>query len=98
VDLTKLPPPEAITRHLSPIVSSQYYSGKGYIGESVGPLTLNQTGIGIGLLAGLAAVEYQRHMPGGLNWLGVPGSAAAPGPKAQPPAAASAAPSPTQTP
>src|SRR5207237_8184575 len=55
VDLSKLPEAEVITRHLSPIVSSQRYSGRGYVAESIGPITLNQSGIGSALLGGLGA-------------------------------------------
>src|SRR6267378_792495 len=42
VDVGKLPPPEIVTKHLSPIVSSQRYDGDGYVTESTGPVTLNQ--------------------------------------------------------
>jgi hypothetical protein len=51
VDVTKLPPPEVITKHLSPIVSSQRYEGDGYVSESLGPITLSQAAVGIGLPA-----------------------------------------------
>ena len=67
VDAAKLPAPEIITRHLTPIVSSQRYKGGGYIAESVGPITLNQSGIGVGLLTAVGALGYQRGMPSGLN-------------------------------
>ena len=33
VDVGKLPPPETVTKHLSPIVSSQRYEGDGYVTE-----------------------------------------------------------------
>src|SRR5207237_4516914 len=46
IDLTRLPAPEVITKHLSPIVSSQRYDGDGYVAESVGPITLGQSAIG----------------------------------------------------
>lgn len=62
VDLTKLPAPETITKHLSPIVMSQRYDGDGYISESVGPLTVYQTIVGVGGLGGAAAALY-RHRP-----------------------------------
>jgi hypothetical protein len=58
VDLNKLPAPEVITKHLSPIVMSQSYDGDGYIAESVGPVTVYQTIIGLGGLGGAAAVLY----------------------------------------
>jgi hypothetical protein len=48
VDVGKLPPPDTVTRHLSPIVSSQRYQTDGYVTESVGPITLD---IGLGLPA-----------------------------------------------
>jgi len=48
VNVGKLPEPKVVTRHLSPIVSSQRYDGDGYVAESVGPVTLNQAAIGIG--------------------------------------------------
>jgi len=67
VDAAKLPAPEIITRHLTPIVSSQRYKDGGYIAESVGPITLNQSGIGVGLLTAVGALGYQRGMPRGLN-------------------------------
>ena len=51
VDLNKLPAPEIITKHLSPIVMSQSYDGNGYIAESVGPVTVYQTIVGVGGLA-----------------------------------------------
>jgi hypothetical protein len=60
VDLNKLPPPEVITKHLSPIVMSQNYDKDGYIAESVGPLTFYQTIIGLGGLGGAAAAFYHR--------------------------------------
>ena len=51
IDPAKLPPPEVITKHLSPIVSSQRYDGDGYVAESIGPITLDQLGIGIAILS-----------------------------------------------
>jgi hypothetical protein len=51
VDVTKLPQPELVAKHLSPIVSSQRYDGEGYVTESVGPITLSEAAIGIGLPA-----------------------------------------------
>ena len=38
-DASKLPPADAITKHLSPIVMSERYVGDGYLTESVGPIT-----------------------------------------------------------
>ena len=48
VDVSKLPPPETVSKHLSPIVSSQRFEGDGYVTDSVGPVTLD---IGIALPA-----------------------------------------------
>jgi len=55
VDLGKLPAPEVITKHLSPIVSSQRYDHDGYVAESVGPVTLDQSVIGLVILSGVGA-------------------------------------------
>ena len=49
LDLTKLPSKDAIARHLSPIAMSQRYVGDGYLSESVGPVTLRQATIGLGI-------------------------------------------------
>src|SRR5215831_6380634 len=46
IDASKLPAPEVITKHLSPIVCSQKYERDGYLAESIGPITLDQLGIG----------------------------------------------------
>src|SRR5438094_1769038 len=51
IDPGKLPAPEVITKHLSPIVSSQRYDGDGYMAESIGPITLDQLGIGVAILS-----------------------------------------------
>jgi hypothetical protein len=56
VDVGKLPEPEIVTKHLSPIVSSQRYEGDGYVTESTGPITLD---IGLGLPAALWALNRQ---------------------------------------
>ena len=50
IDPAKLPAPEVITKHLSPIVSSQRYDRDGYVAESIGPITLDQLGIGLAIL------------------------------------------------
>ena len=60
IDAGKLPSPEVITRHLSPIVSSQRYDGDGYVAESIGPITLDQAAIGVALLSNsLGAIARQ---------------------------------------
>jgi hypothetical protein len=53
VDISKVPPPEVVTRHLSPIVFSQRYDGEGYVAESIGPITFNQAVIVVGVPAAL---------------------------------------------
>ena len=55
IDPGKLPPAEVIIKHLSPIVSSQRYDGDGYIAESIGPITLDQLGIGVAILSSFGA-------------------------------------------
>jgi hypothetical protein len=60
VDLSKVPAPEVITKHLSPIVMSQSYDGDGYVAESVGPVTANQALFGVAAAGGAAAYMYQR--------------------------------------
>src|SRR5438874_3226405 len=68
VDLTKLPSPEIITKHLSPIVSSQRYDHDGYVAESVGPITLDQSAIGLAILSGLGAGARQKAGGGVTGW------------------------------
>ncbi|PYJ10044.1 MAG: hypothetical protein DMF06_07940, partial [Verrucomicrobia bacterium] len=80
VDLNKLPPPEVITRHLSPIVMSQNYDKDGYIAESVGPLTFYQAIVGLGGLGGGAAALYYRQNHTSTHTAMAPTSAAAPSP------------------
>src|SRR5207245_2782604 len=60
VDLNKLPPPETITRHLSPIVMSQSYDADGYLAESVGPITMWQTIAGVASAGTLVATRSER--------------------------------------
>jgi hypothetical protein len=71
VDVSKLPPAEVIARHLSPIVSSQRYQNNGYISESIGPITISQSGLGALLVAGAGAFGYEhsglKGMAGGLT-------------------------------
>jgi hypothetical protein len=61
VDLSKVPPPEVITRHLSPIVISQRYD-EGYITESVGPVSIYQAAIGMAAATGAGARWYQQNV------------------------------------
>lgn len=60
IDPTKLPLAEVITRHLSPIVASQRYDRDGYVAESIGPVTLDQSAIGLAILSSLGAGARQR--------------------------------------
>lgn len=57
VDVTKLPPAETVTKHLSPIVLSQRYERDGYVTESIGPITLD---MGLALPAIGWAVSHGR--------------------------------------
>ncbi|MEP6937114.1 MAG: hypothetical protein ABI871_03510 [Chthoniobacterales bacterium] len=81
VDLGKLPPADAITRHLSPIVMTQSYRSDGYLTESVGPVTMDQAVIGFAAAVATGVIEYRHHVegiPGGfrnlvdLLWPGPP--------------------------
>jgi hypothetical protein len=61
VDVKKIPPPEVVTKHLSPIVASQRYEGDGYVAESIGPITLSQAVV-LGVLP--AIIWAENHHPG----------------------------------
>ncbi|HEX5176227.1 MAG TPA: hypothetical protein VFV83_04315, partial [Chthoniobacteraceae bacterium] len=52
VDFSKWPAPEAISKHLSPIVMSQRYDHDGYVTESVGPVTFREATIGVAVAVG----------------------------------------------
>jgi hypothetical protein len=78
VDPGKLPAPEVITKHLSPIVSSQRYDGDGYMAESIGPITLDQLGIGVAIFSSFGAAAARQ-----TGW-GVPGTAVPPSPSPSP--------------
>ena len=60
IDPTKLPAPEVITKHLSPIVSSQRYDRDGYMAESIGPITLDQLGIGVAIFSSFGAAAARQ--------------------------------------
>jgi hypothetical protein len=68
VDLTRLPAADVITKHLSPIVSSQRYDGDGYVAESVGPITLDQSAIGLAILSGVGAAARQKASTSLTGW------------------------------
>src|SRR5438309_1561189 len=74
IDPTKLPAAEVITKHLSPIVSSQRYDGDGYIAESIGPITLDQLGIGVAIFSSFGAAAARQ------TGLGAPATALPPAP------------------
>jgi hypothetical protein len=84
VDLGKLPSPEAITKHLSPIVSTQRYDRDGYVAESIGPITLDQSVIGLAILSAISATARQKAVSAlsgpGAAPLGNPKSSASPSP------------------
>ena len=62
----KLPAPEIITKHLSPIVSSQRYDGDGYVAESIGPITLDQLGLGVAIFSSFVAADAWQTRLGGV--------------------------------
>jgi hypothetical protein len=78
IDPAKLPAPEVITKHLSPIVSSQRYDRDGYMAESIGPITLDQLGIGVAIFSSFGATAA-RH-----TGLGAPAPALLPAPSPSP--------------
>jgi hypothetical protein len=59
IDPTKLPSPDVITKHLSPIVSSQKYDHDGYVAESIGPITLDQAAIGVAIASSLGTAAQK---------------------------------------
>ena len=69
VDLKKLPPAEVVIKHLSPVVSSQRYEGDGYVADSIGSITLNQSGTGLGALAFFGSLAYRRGLAASLDAL-----------------------------
>jgi hypothetical protein len=78
VDLGKIPSPEVITKHLSPIVSSQRYDRDGYVAESLGPITLDQAAIGLAILSSVGTAARQQAATGFGSW--APSSTARPQP------------------
>jgi len=92
VDLTRLPAAEVITKHLSPIVSSQRYDGDGYVAESVGPITLDQSAIGLAILSGVGAAAGQKASTSLTGWGS--SSTGSPQPSSSPPSTPNPAPTP----
>jgi hypothetical protein len=64
VDLSKLPPAEVITKHLSPISMSQRFDGEGYVSESIGPVSFTQVVAGVAAAAVGATIFYQKQTGG----------------------------------
>jgi hypothetical protein len=52
IDFSEWPAPEAIAKHLSPIVMSQRYDHDGYVTESLGPVTFREATIGLAVAVG----------------------------------------------
>lgn len=91
VDPSKLPSPEIIAQHLSPIVMSQRYEKDGYVTESVGPVTFREATIGLaGAVGGLCIYLRQGLNPGAF----LQQNPSAPPPPALVPPTASPTPSP----
>ena len=78
VDATKLPPAEAIAKHLSPIVMSQRYVTDGYMTESIGPVTFNEATIGLAGAVGGLFVYLQEGLKGSGLFQPSPASATTP--------------------
>jgi hypothetical protein len=79
VDVGKVPTAETIAKHLAPIVSSQRYEKDGYVGESVGPITLSQAAVGVAGAAIAGTIGY-RYQAKASSLLGTPGGYGAPSP------------------
>lgn len=92
IDVSKLPPAAAITKHLSPIVMSQRYTGDGYVSESIGPVSFHEAALGFG---GLLAGGYVYFVRGFADLY--PGSPT-PAPKPLPPQIPTSIPAPTAAP
>lgn len=62
VDLGKLPAPDVITKHLSPVVMSQSFETDGYLTESAGPISIYHAAIGLAAATGFGTSFYQSHL------------------------------------
>ncbi len=91
VDLSKLPPPEAIAKHLSPIVMSQRYEENGYVTESAGPVTFRLATIGLAGAVGGLFIHFREGLQAGMPW---PSGTADPTPTPEESPAETPAPSP----
>ena len=94
VDLSKLPPAEVISKHLSPTVMSDVLDPQGQLVESTGSVTMFQAGIGVLSASLAAAVPILQSKYAGMLFQQAGAAAAAPGmgPNPGPPASASPAP------
>lgn len=63
VDASKLPPADAIAKHLTPIVFSQAAVENGTLAESVGPVTFGQALVGFVAAAAAAGAQMQGQIP-----------------------------------
>ena len=68
VDLAKLPPPEVIGKHLSPIVMSQRYDDDGYVTESIGPITFREATVGVAGAVGGMFIYFREGLKAGAPW------------------------------
>ena len=79
VDIARLPAPETISRHLSPVVSSGAVKKEGILIQSAGPVTNMQAALGLGAIVGAAAVPIiQAEMKNG-GFPSIPGFGSGPG-------------------
>jgi hypothetical protein len=56
LDVSRLPPAEAVAKHLSPIAMSQRYAGDGYLSESIGPVTFREATVGLAVTIGASFI------------------------------------------
>lgn len=91
VDLSRIPTADVITKHLSPIVISQYYQKDGYVTESLGPVSIYQGVLGVAALRGVGAV-YGQIQAAAFGGSSSPGPAAVSSPALQPSPTGSATP------
>ncbi len=97
VDLSKWPPADVVTKHLSPVVTSTYYKNNGYVTESVGPVTFPQAAVGAGTIVAASVIAYKNQ--GRLSgMMGTPPAAAPPTTPSVPTPNVSATPTPEETP
>jgi hypothetical protein len=64
IDVGKLPPPEIVTKHLSPLVLSQIYLNDGYVTESAGTVSIAEAAAGAIIAASAGRNFYQHQFSG----------------------------------